>query len=89
MYFATNLGRGWLAVVHPSAPNDDPAAFRNVREASLKVKGSRFFDLLSLELRLMPGAVLLFNSIICYTRCLSTSICGIDQLVFLCPTGSI
>ena len=40
MNFTQNPRRGRLAVVHPSAPRDAPAAVRNAREASLQVKGS-------------------------------------------------
>ena len=38
--FTENPRRGRLAVVHPSAPRDAPAAVRNAMEASFQVKGS-------------------------------------------------
>ena len=55
--FTENPRRGRLAVVHPSAPRDAPAAVRNARESSLQVKGSMLFNLIPLELRGMSGPV--------------------------------
>ena len=60
--FDQNPRRGRLAVVHPPAQHDSPAAVRNAREASLQVKGSRFFNLIPMELRGMSGTVLQFKS---------------------------
>ena len=60
--FTQNPRRGRLAVVHPPAPHDAPAAVRNAREASLQVKGSRLFNLIPLEQRGKSGTVLKFKN---------------------------
>ena len=54
--FSHNPRRGWLADVHPICSHA-PAAVRRAREASLKVKGSRLFNLVPKTIRDMTGTV--------------------------------
>ena len=62
MNFVNNERRGMLAVVHPQSNSSCPAVIKNVREASLQVKGSKLFNLIPKELRELSGTVEQFKN---------------------------
>ena len=61
MDFVHHPRRGRLATVNPAAKTS-PAAVKTARDASLKVKGSRLFNLIPKELRDMTGTVVQFKA---------------------------
>ena len=60
--FIQNPRRGRLAVVPSPSPCTAPARVKNAREASFKVKGSRLFNLIPMELRGMDGSLAKFKA---------------------------
>ena len=59
--FVHHPRRGRLAAVNPTAQNS-PSAVQRARDASLKVKGSRLFNLIPKDLRDMTGTVVQFKA---------------------------